>query len=270
MPSKQYANTQTFYRFVFMFQLAMALSITAMPLYFKAQNAISAYGMAYSAMAITGGFSFIYGQWVDKLGYAKALIIGTLLYAIALMLRLITHPVIAVMVAILAGIGACMALLAIQNWTARLSDNANSPKSQTSTTKLTATRRLITQSAALIGTGLVSLLLAVFGDIYQAILLFAGFLAMGSVVVLPALSASLTLTSLILTIKQTFKSSMLWIVKLKRFNIKASIQAFNTKRFIKTDNTKAVNNKTINNKQIIQKQITNNPPHNLIPQQTLI
>lgn len=135
--------TLYYYRFVFTFQLAMALSITAMPLYFKSQNAVSVYGMAYSAMAITGGFSFIYGQWVDRLGYAKALIIGTSLYAIALMLRLITHPVIAVMVAILAGIGACMALLSIQNWTAHLSDNKDQ-----NTTKLAATRLKVPVSSA--------------------------------------------------------------------------------------------------------------------------
>lgn len=180
-------NTRHYYRFVFLFQLAMALSITAMPLYFKAQNAISAYGMAYSAMAITGGFSFIYGQWVDKLGYAKALIIGTLLYAIALMLRLITHPVIAVMVAILAGIGACMALLSIQNWTAQLSSTTNTDSnSQSNTTKLAATRRLISQGASLIGTGSVSLLIIVLANSYPTIILLAGLLAMGSVLLLPS------------------------------------------------------------------------------------
>lgn len=175
-----------YYRFVFTFQLAMALSITAMPLYFKSQNAVSVYGMAYSAMAITGGFSFIYGQWVDKLGYAKALIIGTLLYAIALMLRLITHPVIAVMVVVLAGIGACMALLSIQNWTAHLSDNKDQ-----NTTKLAATRRLISQSASLIGTGSVSALIVILGESYQKMLLLAGVLAMGSVLLLPAFLSTL-------------------------------------------------------------------------------
>lgn len=109
--------------FTLLFQMGMAISLASMPIYFKNENAISAYGMAYSVMAVTGAFSFIYGMFVDKIGFAKALLFALLLYAIALSMRVFTHPVIAVMTAIMAGIGASTAILANRSWVLQISQD---------------------------------------------------------------------------------------------------------------------------------------------------
>lgn len=90
----------------------MAISLAAMPVYFKNENALATYGMAYSAMAITGTFSFLYGMAISKVRFALAVLIGSVLYALALALRIFTTPMVAVMTAVLAGVGASVALLA--------------------------------------------------------------------------------------------------------------------------------------------------------------
>lgn len=105
-------NVKRYAFFMLFFQMGMAISLASMPIYFKNENAISAYGMAYSVMAVTGAFSFVYGMFVDKIGFAKALLFALLLYALALSMRVFTHPVVAVMTAIIAGVGASTAILA--------------------------------------------------------------------------------------------------------------------------------------------------------------
>lgn len=159
------------------FQMGMAISLASMPIYFKNENAISAYGMAYSVMAVTGAFSFVYGMFVDKIGFAKALLFALLLYALALSMRVFTHPVIAVMTAIIAGVGASTAILANRSWVLQISEDSTQ-----NTTKLTAMRSMIVNIAMLVGTGLVSLAVYVFGSIYFWLLLMAGgFVFMSSV-----------------------------------------------------------------------------------------
>lgn len=155
--------------FTLLFQTGMAVSLAAMPVYFRNENAISAYGMAYSAMAITGAFSFVYGWFVDKIGFAKALIFGVLLYGLALSLRIITHPIVAVMVAIMAGVGASVAILANRSWVLELSETSSQ-----NTTQLTAMRSMIINGAMLTGSGVVSLVAYVFGAVYFWLLLLAG------------------------------------------------------------------------------------------------
>lgn len=169
---KQYffANTHLsrYTLFTLLFQGGMALSLAAMPLYFKNQNAVSAYGMAYSAMAITGALSFVYGVFVDKIGFARALFIGAILYAIALSMRLLTTPILAVMTAVMAGIGASLTILANRSWVLQLSqaDNQN-------TTQLTAMRSILMNAGMLFGTALVAILVYVLGDIYHYLLIMA-------------------------------------------------------------------------------------------------
>lgn len=170
-------NVKRYAFFMLFFQMGMAISLASMPIYFKNENAISAYGMAYSVMAVTGAFSFVYGMFVDKIGFAKALLFALLLYALALSMRVFTHPVIAVMTAIIAGVGASTAILANRSWVLQISEDSTQ-----NTTKLTAMRSMIVNIAMLVGTGLVSLAVYVFGSIYFWLLLMAGgFVFMSSV-----------------------------------------------------------------------------------------
>lgn len=168
-------NLTRYTLFTLLFQIGMAVSLAAMPIYFKNENAISAYGMAYSVMAVTGAFSFIYGLFVDRIGFAKALVIGIVLYGVALSLRVFTHPVIAVMTAIMAGIGASTAILANRSWVLQIAETSTQ-----NTTELTAMRSMLVNIAMLIGTGLVSLAVFLFGSVYFWLLLLAGGLIFAS------------------------------------------------------------------------------------------
>lgn len=168
-------NLTRYTLFTLLFQIGMAVSLAAMPLYFKNENAISAYGMAYSVMAVTGVFSFVYGLFVDRIGFAKALVIAIILYGIALSMRVFTHPIIAIMTAIMAGIGASTAILANRSWVLQISETSTQ-----NTTELTAMRSMLGNMSILIGTGLVSLAVYVFGSVYFWLLLLAGGLVFGS------------------------------------------------------------------------------------------
>lgn len=168
-------NLTRYTLFTLLFQIGMAVSLAAMPLYFKNENAISAYGMAYSVMAVTGAFSFISGLFVDRIGFAKALVIAIILYGIALSMRVFTHPIIAIMTAIMAGIGASTAILANRSWVLQISETSTQ-----NTTELTAMRSMLGNMSILIGTGLVSLAVYVFGSVYFWLLLLAGGLVFGA------------------------------------------------------------------------------------------
>ncbi|OOS05147.1 hypothetical protein [Moraxella cuniculi] len=153
------------------FQAGMAISLAAMPVYFKNENALAAYGMAYSAMAITGAFSFVYGMMVAKVHFSLALLFGSMLYALALALRIFTTPIVAVMTAVLAGVGASVALLAGRMWLLELTQN-----SQQNTTQLTAMRSILLSACTLFGTAFVALSVHAFGDVYFFLLLLAAML----------------------------------------------------------------------------------------------
>lgn len=170
-------NLSRYTLFTLFFQMGMAVSLAAMPIYFKNENALSAYGMAYSAMAITGAFSFVWGVFVDRIGFVRAIIFGVALYGIALSMRVFTHPVMAVMTAIMAGVGASVAILANRSWVLQLSESGTQ-----NTTELTAIRSMIVNVGLLVGTGLVSVAVYAFGSVYFWLLLLAGvlvFVAMG-------------------------------------------------------------------------------------------
>lgn len=151
------------------FQMGMAISLAAMPVYFKQQDAVSVYGSAYAVMAVAGAFSFVYGFLIDRIGFAKALLFGALLYAIALSMRIFTEPVIAIITAIMAGAGASTAMLANRSWTLSISESSTH-----NTTELTAMRSILASGAMLVGTGLVSLLAYLFENVYAYLLLLAG------------------------------------------------------------------------------------------------
>lgn len=153
------------------FQMGMAISLAAMPVYFKQQDAVSVYGSAYAVMAVAGAFSFVYGFLIDKIGFARALLFGALLYAIALSMRVFTEPVIAIITAIMAGAGASTAMLANRSWTLHISES-----SAHNTTELTAMRSILASGAMLVGTGLVSLFAYLFENVYAYLLLLAGIL----------------------------------------------------------------------------------------------
>lgn len=166
-------NLFRYHTLAFLYFMAMTLSLTAMPIYFKNHNAISAYGLAYSVMAMTGAFSFIYGLLVDKVGYLKMLIFSILLYAIALGLRIFADTYMAIIVAIMAGIGASTGAICIKSWTAEIARHGTQ-----NSTKLTATRSVVNNASVLTGTGIVSVLLWLLpkfytGDYYLAMLLLA-------------------------------------------------------------------------------------------------
>lgn len=166
-------NLFRYHTLAFLYFMAMTLSLTVMPIYFKNHHAISAYGLAYSVMAITGAFSFIYGLWVDKFGYLKMLIFSILIYGVALGLRVFTDTYIAIVVAIMAGIGASTGAICIRSWTAEIARVGTQ-----NSTKLTATRSVVNNASILAGTGIVSVLLWILpkfyvGDYYFVMLLLA-------------------------------------------------------------------------------------------------
>lgn len=168
-----HASLKWYAFFTLFFQMGMAVSLAAMPLYFKHENALAAYGMAYSVMAVTGAFSFAYGLFVDRIGFAKALMFGLLLYAFALSMRVFTSPMIAIMTAIMAGVGASTALLAKRAWIFHISQSDDN-----NTTQLTAINSILGNASTLIGTALVSVAVFLFGSVYFWLLLLAGLLVL--------------------------------------------------------------------------------------------
>lgn len=169
-----------YHALAFLYFMAMTLSSTVMPIYFKNHQAISAYGMAYSVMAMTGAFSFIYGLWVDKVGYHKMLAISIFIYAISLALRVITDTPIAIMVAIMAGIGASIGAICIRSWTADIVRTGTQ-----NSTELTATRSIVNNASILVGSGLVSLLIWLLPKLYVGDYYFAMLLIASAVMIIP-------------------------------------------------------------------------------------
>lgn len=164
-----------YHALAFLYFMAMTLSSTAMPIYFKNHDAVSAYGLAYSSMAMTGALAFLLGIWVDKVGYAKMLILAIFIYGTALLFRVVTDVHVAVVVAIIAGIGANIGAICIRSWTAELVRTGIQ-----NSTKLTATRSIVNNASILTGAGLVSVLIGVLpkiyvGDYYFFMLILAGF-----------------------------------------------------------------------------------------------
>lgn len=173
-------NLFRYHTLAFLYFMAMTLSLTVMPIYFKNHHAISAYGLAYSVMAITGAFSFIYGLWVDKFGYLKMLIFSILVYGVALGLRVFTDTYIAIVVAMMAGIGASTGAICIRSWTAEIARVGTQ-----NSTKLTATRSVVNNASILAGTGIVSVLLWILPKFYVGDYYFVMLLLASAIMILP-------------------------------------------------------------------------------------
>lgn len=150
----------------------MIVSTTIMPLYFKENNALFSYGFAYSAMALSGALSFFYGKIVDKYGWRKIILIGTIIYCIALFGRIFTNIYLSVFFAFIGGLGASLTLLSIRSWMVEKNNNETLKKSA-------IIRNMVVQFSTFIGMLLV-LILSFFKDeinnIYFYILVFSSFI----------------------------------------------------------------------------------------------
>lgn len=104
------------------FFACMWLSKTLHVLFFEANGAVVNFSASYSAMALTGYFSFFAGHLTDVWGYRKGLALGCMLYALGLALRLFPDSfALAVTSGVIAGAGASTALGALRVWMVGLS-----------------------------------------------------------------------------------------------------------------------------------------------------
>ena len=104
MNSNNFSKSFTYFNLFF--YMGMVISYTVMPLYFKEENSIVAYGFAYSSMALAGALSLFYGKLIDKYDWKKTIIIGTLIYGFAIFGRLLTDVYSSIFFGFMAGLGA--------------------------------------------------------------------------------------------------------------------------------------------------------------------
>ena len=110
--------TKHFIVFSILYYLGINLSIFIMPLYFNENNAVKIYGLAYASMSIAGIFAILLGKLVDKFNWITTLTLTTLIYAFAMLGRIITHEYLAVLIAFIAGLAASTGVLSLKNWMA--------------------------------------------------------------------------------------------------------------------------------------------------------
>lgn len=120
MNSNNFSKSFTYFNLFF--YMGMVISYTVMPLYFKEENSIVAYGFAYSSMALAGALSLFYGKLIDKYDWKKTIIIGTLIYGFAIFGRLLTDVYSSIFFGFMAGLGASVVLLSIRSWMVESSD----------------------------------------------------------------------------------------------------------------------------------------------------
>ncbi|MFK3671917.1 MFS transporter [Leifsonia aquatica] len=102
--------------FSVLFASGMWMSKVAQPLHYENAGALVAFGVGYAAMAITGGFSFVWGAIADRLGGLNAVRIGALVYAVGIAGRFLTDVAPTVAFSVIAGAGASLALVGIRPW----------------------------------------------------------------------------------------------------------------------------------------------------------
>jgi len=102
--------------FSVLFASGMWMSKVAQPLHYENAGALVAFGVGYAAMAITGGFSFVWGAIADRLGELNAVRIGALVYAVGIAGRFLTDVAPTVAFSVIAGAGASLALVGIRPW----------------------------------------------------------------------------------------------------------------------------------------------------------
>lgn len=104
-----------FASFQVVFFTFMWLSKTLHVLFFENSGNVVNFGASYSAMALTGYFSFFLGHITDLWGFRRSLVIGCILYAAGLALRVFPDSfAIAIGSGVLAGAGASLALSALR------------------------------------------------------------------------------------------------------------------------------------------------------------
>lgn len=97
------------------FFMCMWLSKTLHVLFFEKSGFVVNFGASYSAMALTGYFSFFTGHLTDLWGFRRSFTIGCVLYAFGLALRIFPEGfAIAIASGVLAGAGASTALSALR------------------------------------------------------------------------------------------------------------------------------------------------------------
>lgn len=112
------AYTKQFIVFSTLYYLGVNLSIFIMPLYFNENNAVKSYGLAYASMSFAGIFAIFLGRIVDKFNWITTLSLSIVLYALALLGRVITNEYLAILIAFIAGLSASTGVLSLKNWMA--------------------------------------------------------------------------------------------------------------------------------------------------------
>ncbi|MEG0482635.1 MAG: hypothetical protein RR569_05955 [Acinetobacter sp.] len=110
--------TKHFIVFSTLYYLGINLSIFIMPLYFNENNAVKSYGLAYASMSFAGIFAIFLGRIVDKFNLITTLTFSILIYALAMLGRIITNEYLAVFIAFIAGLAASTGVLSLKNWMA--------------------------------------------------------------------------------------------------------------------------------------------------------
>lgn len=106
-----------YYAVLFIFYLAMMLSKLAHPLWFEVHGSLSYFGVNYSAMALMGIATVFYSHIIERLTVTRSLMLGFLLYASALFLRIFYDSLTIVLLAGLsAGAGASIILLCFRSY----------------------------------------------------------------------------------------------------------------------------------------------------------
>ncbi len=114
---KKNRSARHFFVFVTLFFSGMWCSKTIHPLWFEYNHSLDYFGFSYTAMAIAGSLSFLTGMIVDKFGTAWTLRIGTLLYSIALLLRVFADSFsLSIVSGIVGGLGASTVLVSLRPW----------------------------------------------------------------------------------------------------------------------------------------------------------
>ena len=121
--------TLTFSCFQVFFFAVMWTSKTLHPIFFESTGALANFGLSYSSMALAGYLSFLTGTFTDRMGSAKSLAIGSMLYSIGLFARAYPESKsIAIASGLIAGIGASMTLNSLRLWMLEKSTSENKAK----------------------------------------------------------------------------------------------------------------------------------------------